>query len=247
MLKKLLGIVGVVALVLLVVVVYLHTRLRAEREIVRAQAEAEFLRSQRDTILAIVAANDSLQREVALIRDEKEAEAVRLQDRIDQLERDRAAEQLTVRRLRRKEDLQERLRRTFPEMAASDWGVTEVFNEENGIGIEYLLVPLWFSETFIIDHQNALAFRTQADTLRSLAGVLQQVNVLQDSIFSLERGSRTAFERGYADAFTRYEALNRDYIELLRQPRFSLGVPGGLTLLAGSLGAGFVLGTVIKE
>jgi hypothetical protein len=208
--------------------------------------EAEFLRLQRDTILTIAAANDSLQRELSFQRAGMEAEADRLRERITDLEAARVQEQLTVRRLRQKEDLQVRLTQTFPEMAESDWGVTEVFNEENGVGLEYLLVPLWFSETFLIDHQNSLAFQTQVDTLRALNGLLEQVSALQDSVLVLERGTRLAYERGYNEAFTRYEALNRDYIALLRQPRFSLGVPGGVGALAGSIGAGFLLGTVTR-
>ena len=244
--RRLATFVVVAAIALLLAVVYLGTRLRAEREIARAEMEAEFLRMQRDTILTIAAVNDSLQRELSFQRAGMEAEADRLRDRITQLEAGRVADQLTVRQLRRKEDLQARLERTFPEMAASDWGVTEVFNEENDVGVEYLLVPLWFSETFLIDHQNSVAFQTQVDTLRALNGLLEQVSVLQDSVLVLERGTRAAYERGYNDAYTRYEALNRDYIALLRQPRFSLGVPGGVGALAGSIGAGFLLGTVAR-
>jgi hypothetical protein len=244
--KRLATLLVVVAITLLLGVVYLGTRLRAEREIARAEMEAEFLRMQRDTILTIAAANDSLQRELSFQRAGMEAEADRLRGRITELEAARVEEQLTVRRLRQKEDLRARLEQTFPEMAASDWGVTEVFNEENGVGLEYLLVPLWFSETFLIDHQNSLAFQTQVDTLRALNGLLEQVSALQDSVLVLERGTRIAYERGYNEAYTRYEALNRDYIALLRQPRFSLGVPGGVGALAGSIGAGFLLGTVAR-
>jgi hypothetical protein len=244
--KRLATVLVVVAIALLLGVVYLGTRLRAEREIARAEMEAEFLRMQRDTILTIAAANDSLQRELSFQRAGMEAEADRLRERITDLEAARVQEQLTVRRLRQKEDLRARIEQTFPEMAASDWGVTEVFNEENGVGLEYLLVPLWFSETFLIDHQNSLAFQTQVDTLRALNGLLEQVSALQDSVLVLERGTRLAYERGYDEAYTRYEALNRDYIALLRQPRFSLGVPGGVGALAGSIGAGFLLGTVAR-
>jgi hypothetical protein len=244
--RRLTGLVVVAAIGLLLAVVYLGTRLRAEREIARAEMEAEFLRLQRDTILTIAAANDSLQRELSFQRTGMEAEADRLRDRISELEAARVADQFTVRQLRRKEDLQARLERTFPEMAASDWGVTEVFNDENDVGIEYLLVPLWFSETFLIDHQNSVAFQTQVDTLRALNGLLEQVSVLQDSVLVLERGTRAAYERGYSEAYARYEALNRDYIALLRQPRISLGVPGGVGALAGSIGAGFLLGTVAR-
>jgi hypothetical protein len=244
--KRLATFVVVAVVGLLLVVVYLGTRLRAEREIARAEMEAEFLRMQRDTILTIAAANDSLQRELSFVRTGMETEADRLRQRITDLESERVENQLTVRRLRRKEDLEARIRTTFPEMAESDWGVTEVFNEENGVGLEYLLVPLWFSETFLIDHQNSLAFQTQVDTLRSLNGLLERISVLQDSVLVLERGTRAAFERGYNEAYARYDALNRDYVALLRKPRISLGFPGGVGALAGSLGAGFVLGTVIR-
>jgi hypothetical protein len=210
------------------------------------ELENEYLRTQRDSIMRMVALNDSLQREVNVVRTGLETEAVRLQDRIDQLEQQRGEAQLSVRRLRRKEDLQARLTQTFPEMAASQWGVTELFHEEEGIGIEYLLVPLWFSETFLIDHQNSLAYKTQVDTFRVLDNLRVQISTLQDSVFKLERDSRLAFDRGYREAFQRYEALNADYVDLLRKPRFSLGVPGGLVTLVGSLGAGFVAGTVVK-
>lgn len=44
---------------------------------------------------------------------------------------------------------------TFPEVAQSDWGVTEIVNE-NSFENKFLVIPLWFNKTFIIDHQNTL-------------------------------------------------------------------------------------------
>jgi hypothetical protein len=237
---------GVVAVVLLAVAVYLGTRLRNEREIVRAQVELEYMREQRDSILSIVARNDSLQTELNIVRASLEGEANRLRARVDELEAGRAAAQLTVRGLRRRADLEDRLRSTFPEMAASDWGVTEVFNEAEQVGVEYLLVPLWFSETFVIDHQNAVAWRAQADTLRALDTLRVRISTLQDSVFTLERSSRDSYQVGYQDAFGRYESLNADYIDLLRQPRFSLGVKGGVATMAGTFGLGLLVGAVAK-
>ena len=47
-------------------------------------------------------------------------------------------------------------------------------------------------------------------------------------VLTLERGSRLAFQNGYDTAFARYEALNREYIDELRRPRFDLGVPASV-------------------
>ena len=237
---------SLIAGVLLLLVVFLGTRLRDERKIARAEFEAEMLRTQRDSIMRVVAINDSLQRELSVVRTTMEAEAGRLLARIDELESERVANQLSVRRLRRTDDLRARIETTFPEMAASQWGVTEVFDEANGVGIEYLMVPLWFSETFLIDHQNSLAFQTQVDTFRVLDGLRQQITQLQDSVLILERSSRTAYQNGYDTAFARYEALNREYIDQLRRPRFNLGVPGGIATMLGSFGAGALLTTVVR-
>lgn len=44
---------------------------------------------------------------------------------------------------------------TFPEVAQSDWDVTEIVNE-NSFENKFLVIPLWFNKTFIIDHQNTL-------------------------------------------------------------------------------------------
>lgn len=246
MLKRLAFGASLIAGVLLLLVVFLGTRLRDERRIARAEFEAEILRTQRDSILRVVAINDSLQRELSFVRTTMEAEADRLLDRIQQLENERAASQLSVRRLRRADDLRARIESTFPEMAASKWGVTEVFDDENGVGIEYLLVPLWFSETFIIDHQNALAFRTQVDTFRVLDGLRQQISQLQDSVLTLERSSREAYRNGFDAAYSQYMALNREYIDELKRPRFDLGLPGGIATLIGSFGAGALMHSVVR-
>jgi hypothetical protein len=246
MLKRIAFGASLVAGVLLLLVVFLGTRLRDERKIARAEFEAEMLRTQRDSILRVVAINDSLQRELSFVRNEMEVEASRLLGRIDELERARVANQLSVRRLRRTEDLRARIETTFPEMAASRWGVTEVFDDANGVGIEYLMVPLWFSETFLIDHQNSLAYRTQVDTFRVLDGLRQQISQLQDSVLTLERGSRLAYQNGYDTAYQLYQSLNREYIDELKRPRFDLGVPGGIATMLGSFGAGALMSTVVR-
>jgi hypothetical protein len=236
------GLAVLVAIVLALVVTHLWTRLGSAEAIARAETEARILTEQRDSILSVVARNDSLQRELSYVRTALESEADMLRERIVMLETERVEAQLTVRRLQRSDELQARFASTFPEMAASNWGVTEVVDEEEGVGIEYLMVPLWFTETFLINHENARAYEAQTESYASLVGVQDRVVVLQDSVLALERRNREAFQLGYDNAFTLYQNLNREHIDLLRQPRFSLGIPGGLLTAAGTFGLGAILG-----
>lgn len=242
MAKKLAGFTAVLAIVLALAVAHLWTRLGAAAAIARAETEARMLSEQRDSILSVVAQNDSLQRELSYVRNSLEAEADLLRSRIASLEAERVETQLTVRRLQRSDELQTRFASTFPEMAASNWGLTEVVDEVEGVGIEYLMVPLWFSETFLIDHENAKAYEAQTESYASLVGVQDRVVMLQDSVLALERSSRQAYQVGYDNAFTLYQNLNREHIALLRQPRISLGIPGGLLTAAGTFGLGAILG-----
>jgi hypothetical protein len=241
-LKKIAVGASVVALALTMVVVFLGTALGAAPRIARAEAEAAFLREQRDSVLTIVSANDSLQRELSAVRATMGAEVERLEGVVLRLESERQGQQLSVRMISSKPDLQARLRRTFPEMSDSEWAVTDVYDEENDVGIEYLRVPLWFAETFIVDHQNAESYKAQADTSASVINLQKRISALQDSVFALERDSRQAYQNGYEAAYTRYEVLNGDYIRLLKQPRVSLGWKGGVGTMLGTFGLGMLVG-----
>jgi hypothetical protein len=102
------------------------------------------------------------------------------------LERRRAAGQLSVRRLRTVGALQHRLRAAFPELGDSAWGLTTVaLDPRDTIGIEYLLVPAWFAETFVIDHANAESWRAQKDQLLVVDSLRLAVTALQDSVTRL--------------------------------------------------------------
>jgi hypothetical protein len=58
--------------------------------------------------------------------------------------------------------LQTRLRAAFPELGSAGWGLATLpFEEGDTLGLEYLLVPAWFAETFIIDHANAASWRAE--------------------------------------------------------------------------------------
>ncbi len=62
---------------------------------------------------------------------------------------------LSVGKLRRKPGLERRFHRSYPQLAQTDWGVVDVLDPKAKRYIEYMVVPLSMSETFIIDHVNA--------------------------------------------------------------------------------------------
>ncbi|MDR8389613.1 hypothetical protein NC796_00600 [Aliifodinibius sp. S!AR15-10] len=245
-LKTGLIIVSIIAGLLAMGMSYFLGRQINQEEIQRAQLEMQQLRASRDSIKAIAALKDSLQSMLSQEVKQLQSEANRLRGEVQNLEEQRKEDQLTVRTIRKKEELQNRLVKTFPEMAQSDWGVTDVYNEEHDVSVEYLLVPLWFSETFIIDHQNSESYKKQRDKLFAVDSLHQQVDVLQDSLFVLERQKAEAYKTGYDDAYSKYEDLNEKYINLLEKPpSVNLGLPKW-GVIGASVGAGVLIGTQIK-
>lgn len=246
-LKSGLIIVSIIAALLAVGLSYLLGRGINREEIQRAELEMQQLRSSRDSIQAVVSLKDSIQAMLSKQVRQLESETSQLRTQVRSLEEARQEAQLTVRSIRKKEDLQGRLEETFPEMASSDWGVKEVYNEEADLYVEYLLVPLWFSETFIIDHQNSESYKQQRDKLWAVDSLNQQVSTLKDSLLVLERDKSQAYKTGYDDAYTKYEDLNQKYIELLEKPpSVNLGFPKW-GVIGASVGAGVLIGTQINR
>jgi len=236
----------VFGVLLLLALTYLTARYVDQKEIHRAEMEMEHMRGTRDSTLAFVAAKDSMQSILTTQVRTLLSDAEVLRRQVADLERERQQQQLSVRKLNKKEDLQARLRQTYPEMAQSAWGVTEVFNEKENVSVEYLLIPLWFSETFIIEHQNAQSYRNQRDKLQHVDSLQQSVSVLKDSVLALEREKTQAYKHGYDDAYAKYESLNEKYIELLKKPpSVNLGFPGWGTIL-GTAAVGVAVGSQLK-
>ncbi|HWP38187.1 MAG TPA: hypothetical protein VNL18_11610 [Gemmatimonadales bacterium] len=221
-------------------------QLRGNRQaIARAKAEAAALVSQRDSLVAVVERREREQAALTLRIETQEAAAVRLRDSVDALERRRAATQLTVRRIRATGALIERLRSTFPELADSAWGLTTVpLDARDTIGIEYLMVPAWFAETFVIDHANAESWRAQKDQLLAVDSLRLVVASLQDSVLALETANTRAYEAGYQAAYAAYQDISGRYVAELKKPRITLGRSFGLIAAAG---AGFLLARTAYE
>lgn len=127
---------------------------------------------------------DSANKELAKLNNIE----VELKSNIDSLKqfiREIEDDQLTVRSLPKKNSVQNRFIKLFPELAMSDWGVANVYNEEANVAIEYLMVPLWFSETFIIDHQNSIRFKENRSKINQYDSLKLVNKILKDSLITL--------------------------------------------------------------
>jgi hypothetical protein len=237
-------IVGALAIaVLLGISGFLSARLWARGEIDRVERQAEMLRAQRDSILAVTGLRDSLKLvlDASAIRLENETDLLRQQ--IGAIETARARAQLAVWELRTMNDTERRFAEAFPEFAPAMRATTVASAE--GDSIHYLMFPTNFTRSFIIYRQNSDAFEAQRDSLLTLDAKNQEIIGLKDSIIVLTEANEQAYRLGYDSAFSVSQQLQAEYVKLLRQPRFGVNVPT-LASLAGALGVGFAVGFVVK-
>ncbi len=214
------------------------------RAIARAQAEAVTLASQRDSLLAFVAGHRADRAVLVRERAARETAIAALRDSVTAFEQVRARAQLAVRQIRTTGALMDRFRATFPVLGDSAAGLTTVPLEPGDtVGIEYLMVPAWFAETFIIDHANAASWREQRHPLLALDSLNGTVALLQDSIVRLAQAEALAFRAGYDSAYGQYRSLNARYIAELRRPRLRVGSALGFILGAGT---GIVVAELIR-
>ena len=135
--------------------------------------------------------------------------------------------------------LQDRLRTAFPELGQTAWGLTTVRSGDGDtFGLEYLLVPTWFAETFAMDRQNARSWERQKAQLLETDSLRIVVAVLQDSVIRLEPANGEAYRTGCRSAFAGYQELNRLYVAELRKPQFRVLTAIGLI---GAAGIGLVV------
>ena len=222
----------------------LVTVLGENREaIARTRSEAARLAEQRDSLVEVVRRREAEQAALAIQRETLDADAGRLRDSVIALERRRAAAQLTVRRLRTTGALLDRLRSTFPELRDSALRLTALpLTDTDTLGLEYLMVPAWFAETFVIDHANAESWRAQKDQLLAVDSLRGTVIALQDSITGLVAANAGAYQKGYQAAYTAHQDLSSRHIAELRKPRIRLGSALGIL---GAASVGLLVGRVL--
>ena len=219
--KNFLTVVIIIALVIALVFAYFGGLWQNKEKIHQIELEKERLHSYSDSLYTVVSYRDSIEKMLKdqIVSNKKEAEDLR--EKVNTMEQERQKSQLDVRRLDSENDLLDKFEKTFPEMTHSDWGVIEITNK-NGFENKFLAVPLRFNETFIIDHQNALAYLAQRDTLLQLDSLNQLVIILQDSVITLETQNRNAFQEGFNVALVRYDELSDEYINELKKGKVGL-------------------------
>ena len=212
------------------------------KAIANAQAEAAHLMGERDSLLAVVEGHEAEQAVLTRERTEREDAITALRDSIAGLERERAEGRLATRQIRTTDTLLDRFRAAFPAVDSTVGLTTVAADVGDTLGLEYLMVPAFFAETFLIDRANATSWRAQRDELLVMDSLRAAVAVLQDSITQLTRAEYQAFRAGYDSAYGAYHALNTRYIAELRKPRWQFGSTVGFLLGAG---AGIVVGGLV--
>ncbi len=223
---------------------YITARFIDQEEINRVKMEMVHLEAVRDSITTVVAKIDLEKKQLQGQVENLNLQANVLRDSVLSLEESRQEEQLRVRQLSTKQDLERDFIKTYPEVAYS-MRIIEI--DEDGLPLEYLSVPLWFTEAFIIDHQNAASYEEQRDKLLEVDTLRTKVSALQDSVLLLEEEKSAAYKQGYDEAYARYEALNKDYLDCLEKPpQVKFGFPKA-GLLIGAAAAGLGAGVYINK
>jgi len=209
------GIVFVVAV--LATLSWITARYIDHAEIARAQQEAESLRAERETLLAQVAAKTAEQQRLTAQVGERETQIATLRTQVDQMEDERKSAQGNIRSLTVEEEQQRLMVAAYPEVAGA-MRVADVHDDRNDVDIRYFMVPFAFAGLFLEEHKNAASYKGQAEKLRMVDGLQEQVKELNAQVLQLEREKGEAYKTGYDSAFAKYEDINERYIALLQQP-----------------------------
>ena len=243
MLNKILTGVIIIAVVLLVFLAYFGGRWQNKDKIHQAELEMEILRSTKDSLETVVAYRDSLEKIIGERITEHKDVANDLRKEVFRLEEARKEDQIKVRLLDNRYDLEEKFIKTFPEYAAV-MRITEFRNEEEDIGLEYLSLPLYVGEDFILYYQNSNSFELQRNKLHSVDSLNQMVINLQDSIIVLEKQNRMAYQDGFNSSVKLHESLSQKYIDELSKGKLGWGWSVAGILGAGA--AGVLIGSTTK-
>lgn len=226
--------VSVIAVLLAVAFSYMLAWSSNKDQIAQLKLDLQAAEAQRDSIHQAVATKDiriaSLEGEVAT----KESAAELLRARVRQLENQRQSQQREIRALRTIDSLSAKFQATYPEVAELVF-VSEV--QVEGLGIDYLLVPVWFAETFFLEHEDAQNYRAQRNLLQNVDGLQQEISGLQNEVIGLEREKNLLFQQGYDKAFALYNTCNTDLrTHLATPPRFQLLGNRSTALVSGAVG-----------
>ena len=246
MLKKVLLFGGALLVTTVMALVFITARSLDKEELARVESEMTRLLDEKKQLESKVTQLDELQDKLYLTIDKKNQEIIQHQLAIDDLEEERAYQQVEVRQLNTKVALEKSFAKAFPQVInAKNFGITSMaINEDKTLSMPFYVIPAWFTETFIIEHNNMLKYKAQIAEYKHNETLYGSVIELKDSVQKLESEKSEAYEKGYEEAYDKYQALNKEYIALLKKPPVveikapSLWPVLGAAFLGLTLGAG---------
>lgn len=191
-----------------------------KKEIERVNAELVALKQQKQQLEAKVTELDAKQQQLNTTIDEKNTEITINKQQIAKLEKQRDSQQFAVRRLTTENALEQSFATTFPQVInAANFGIIKLpIKKKSKILLPYYVIPAWFTETFIIEHNNMLAYKAEIKEFKRNEALYGDVITLKSEVLKLESEKTAAYKEGYDEAFTKYEDVNEQYIKLLKKP-----------------------------
>ncbi len=221
MLKKIAIFFASLAVTTMVALAYITARYIDQEEILRAQNEMQDLRQEKVELESKIATLNSQQEELNKVNQRYLQEIESNKQTIAKLEQERSDNQIQVRALKTENQLEEKFAQTYPQVVgAKNFGITQinVSDTEQSINLPYFVIPAWFVETFIIEHNSMKNYQSQINEYQRNEKAYGTVLELKDQVLRLEAQKTIAYQDGYTKAYIKYESLNQDYIDLLKKP-----------------------------
>ena len=230
---------GIIA-VLLIVLAYIFGNNSNKEKIDQLIAEKAKLEIQKETAEKKVEENTKIQEKLNTDVENLSRQRDSLKNEVVKLESERVAKQLSVRRLRNTDQIINKFIDTYPQLNDKNVFVFEhSINEEGTLKMDYAGVPSAYLETFMIEHDRAEKYLNEKNALENAVNAGDEIIVLKDSIFALEKEKFKIYKTAYEDAYNAYMKMNKDYIEELKKPRFGLPQWGAIV---GGVAAGYFMG-----
>ena len=246
MLKNFAIFAAVLAVTTMVALAFISARYIDKEEILRVETQMKKLQQQKSALETHIEELDQNLAELNQTIQSKNAEIDANKSAIAQLEQERVDKQLTVRHLSTEDELENSFAQTYPQVVdAKNFGIVQMsIDDELNLKLPYYVIPAWFTETFVIEHNTMLTYKAEIETYKANEELYGSVLELKDKVLKLVTEKTIAYQTGYAEAYQKYELLNQEYIILLKQPPIveikppSFWPTMGGTLLGVALGFG---------
>jgi len=243
MLKKFAIFAATLAVFTMISLAYITARYIDQEEILRVQLESEELKKHKKSLEAQVATLESNQLKLNETIATQTQEIATNQVMIAKLEQSRIDNQLQVRKLSTENELEKAFSATYPQLInVKHFGITQIEDPTTKLTLPFYVIPAWFAETFIIEHNNMLSFEKQNTEYQANEKLYGSILDLKDQVFKLETEKSAAYKTGYDEAYAKYEKLNEDYVTLLKEPPTVELKPPSLWTVLGGTALGLALG-----